>query len=54
MLGKLRREPAELRAHARAEAERLFAPAVVCRGVSAALARLVEATPVERPVVSAG
>lgn len=54
MLGKLRREPAELRALARAEAERLFAPAVVCRGVSAALARLVEATPVERPVVSAG
>ena len=39
MLERLRAEPAETRSLARTEAERLFAPAVVCADVSAALER---------------
>jgi glycosyltransferase involved in cell wall biosynthesis len=42
MLERLRREPAETRSRARAEAERLFAPSVVCAQVSAALQRLTD------------
>jgi len=41
MLGRLREDPAGLRSHARSEAERLFAPEVVCERISAALQRLV-------------
>jgi glycosyltransferase involved in cell wall biosynthesis len=44
MLERLRAEPAETRARARAEAERLFAPSVVCAQVSAALQRLTGGT----------
>jgi glycosyltransferase involved in cell wall biosynthesis len=44
MLDRLARNPAETRALARAEAERLFAPEVVCEAVSLALQRLVDAT----------
>jgi glycosyltransferase involved in cell wall biosynthesis len=42
VLDQLRASPREMRAAACAEAERLFAPEVVCEGVSAALERLVE------------
>jgi hypothetical protein len=42
MLERLRRDPYPLRAAARAEAARLFAPEVVCAAVSAALARLAD------------
>jgi glycosyltransferase involved in cell wall biosynthesis len=42
MLDGLRRDPAGIRRRARAEAERLFAPEVVCEGVAGALERLVE------------
>jgi glycosyltransferase involved in cell wall biosynthesis len=42
MLARLRASPLETRATARAEAERLFAPDVVCAQVSTALIRLVE------------
>jgi hypothetical protein len=41
MLDRLRTNATETRALARAEAERLFAPEVVCEGISAALARLL-------------
>jgi glycosyltransferase involved in cell wall biosynthesis len=41
MLERVRRNPEETRAKARAEAERLFAPSVVCGEISAALERLV-------------
>jgi glycosyltransferase involved in cell wall biosynthesis len=41
MLERLAGDPARMRAAARAEAERLFAPEVVCAGVSAALDRLL-------------
>jgi glycosyltransferase involved in cell wall biosynthesis len=41
MLERLEASPAELSAKARAEAERLFAPAVVCREISSALERLL-------------
>jgi glycosyltransferase involved in cell wall biosynthesis len=41
MLERLRTRPRETRALARAEAERLFAPAVVCAQISDALERLV-------------
>ncbi|MCW3031810.1 MAG: glycosyltransferase [Solirubrobacterales bacterium] len=40
MLDRLAADPAGMRAAARAEAERLFAPEIVCAGVSSALARL--------------
>jgi glycosyltransferase involved in cell wall biosynthesis len=42
MLERLRSEPARLRAGARSEAERLFAPEVVCAQISGALHRLLE------------
>jgi len=42
MLDSLRARPAELRAKARAEAERLFAPELVCEQISAALERIVD------------
>jgi glycosyltransferase involved in cell wall biosynthesis len=42
MLDSLRSDPAGIRRRARAEAQRLFAPEVVCEGVAAALERLVE------------
>lgn len=42
MLDRLRAGPGELRAKARAEAERLFAPELVCEQISAALERVVE------------
>jgi glycosyltransferase involved in cell wall biosynthesis len=41
MLERLERDPAEVRSAARAEAQRLFAPEVVCAQVSHALTRLV-------------
>lgn len=42
MLSKLAESPAELRALARAEAHRRFAPELVCRQISEALERLVQ------------
>jgi glycosyltransferase involved in cell wall biosynthesis len=54
MLERLRSDPAQIRATARAEAERLFAPEVVCEQISAALVQLVDGTPaLARPVASA-
>jgi glycosyltransferase involved in cell wall biosynthesis len=54
MLERLRRAPARIRATARAEAERLFAPEIVCGRISAALIDLVDgAPPAEPPVASA-
>jgi glycosyltransferase involved in cell wall biosynthesis len=44
LVERLRAAPAELRARARAEAERQFAPEVVCEQISAALEQLVEGT----------
>ncbi len=41
MLTRLREEPAPVRSLARAEAERLFAPEIVCEQISAALEQLV-------------
>ncbi len=43
MLERLRATPAELRSKARAEAERLFAPELVCDQISAALERVATA-----------
>jgi glycosyltransferase involved in cell wall biosynthesis len=40
MLGRVRSDPAGISAKARSEAERLFAPAVVCGQISEALVRL--------------
>jgi glycosyltransferase involved in cell wall biosynthesis len=45
MIDRLRAEPAQMRSTARAEAERLFAPEVVCAQISAALERLVRGAP---------
>jgi glycosyltransferase involved in cell wall biosynthesis len=45
MLGRLRQAPALTRATARAEAERLFAPAVVCGQIASALTGLLAAEP---------
>jgi glycosyltransferase involved in cell wall biosynthesis len=45
MLERLSADPARMRAAARAEAERLFAPEIVCAGVSAALTLLVGTAP---------
>ena len=42
MLDRLRASPAETRSLARAEAERLFAPGVVCEEISSVLQRLVD------------
>jgi glycosyltransferase involved in cell wall biosynthesis len=44
-IAALERDPGEIRARARAEAERLFAPEVVCEQISTALERLVDGTP---------
>ena len=41
MLERMSSEPARIEATARAEAERLFAPDVVCASISEALQRLV-------------
>jgi hypothetical protein len=43
MLERLRDSPVETRTKARAEAERRFAPSVVCEQISTALERLVSA-----------
>lgn len=43
MLDRVRANPAETRSTTRAEAERLFAPEVVCDAISSALERLVDA-----------
>jgi glycosyltransferase involved in cell wall biosynthesis len=57
MLGRLRSEPAQTRALARSEAERLFAPEVICGQISDALEGLVAPTdgadPLERPAAPA-
>ncbi len=45
MLERLRRDPAGIRSTARAEAERLFAPEVVCEQISTALIELVDGAP---------
>ncbi len=45
MLDRVRRSPAEMRSRARAEAERLFAPSVVCQQISTALEQLVDGAP---------
>ncbi len=45
MLERLRSDPAALRERARAEAERLFAPALICEQISLALERLVHGDP---------
>jgi glycosyltransferase involved in cell wall biosynthesis len=42
MIERLRANPGEIRARARAEAERLFAPAVVCEEISVALTQLAD------------
>lgn len=42
MLERLRADPSAIRARARAEAERLFAPEVVCEQISRALERLID------------
>jgi glycosyltransferase involved in cell wall biosynthesis len=42
LLDRLKTNPAEMRSKARAEAERLFAPDVVCEQISVALQRLVD------------
>jgi glycosyltransferase involved in cell wall biosynthesis len=45
MLARLHEHPGEIRSKARAEAQRLFAPAVVCEQISDALERLVVGGP---------
>jgi glycosyltransferase involved in cell wall biosynthesis len=58
MLERLQSEPVQTRALARAEAERLFAPEVICGQISDALEGLVAGTggpdPLERPATPAG
>ena len=54
MLARLQSAPEQLRATARSEAERLFAPEVVCERISAALERLVEGAPQVGAEVRAG
>jgi glycosyltransferase involved in cell wall biosynthesis len=55
MLARLRSSPEEVSATARAEAERLFAPATVCARISAALGELLQRSPSsERIAVAAG
>jgi glycosyltransferase involved in cell wall biosynthesis len=49
LLGRLRADPSGVRSRARAEAERLFAPAVVCEEISTALERLVADSRVRVP-----
>ena len=53
MLEQLRADPTALRARARAEAERLFSPEVVCEQISAALVRLADGDRCD-PVASHG
>jgi glycosyltransferase involved in cell wall biosynthesis len=48
MLERFRAAPAEMRAKARAEAERLFAPEVICGQLASALEQLVAAAEAER------
>jgi glycosyltransferase involved in cell wall biosynthesis len=48
MLAELARRPAELRAAAHSEAERLFAPEVICEQIASALEALVARTPAGR------
>ena len=48
MLAELARRPAELRAAAHSEAERLFAPEVICEQIASALEALVPRTPAGR------
>jgi glycosyltransferase involved in cell wall biosynthesis len=48
MLAELARRPAELRAAAHSEAERLFAPEVICEQIASALEALVLRTPAGR------
>lgn len=45
LLDRLRANPAAIRSTARAEAQRLFAPDVVCRQISLALVQMVEGRP---------
>ncbi len=45
MIASLRRNPEKVRAGARGEAERLFAPELVCEQISTALERLVDGRP---------
>jgi glycosyltransferase involved in cell wall biosynthesis len=52
MLERLRTQPTQTRALARAEAERLFAPAVVCRQISDALERLLGAGAPDSPIAA--
>jgi glycosyltransferase involved in cell wall biosynthesis len=47
MVAAVRRDPDGVRAKAQAEAERLFAPEVVCEQISRALQELVETAPLE-------
>jgi glycosyltransferase involved in cell wall biosynthesis len=44
LIERARTDPAQMRARARAEAQRLFAPEVVCASISAALEQLVDGT----------
>jgi hypothetical protein len=50
MLGRLRSEPVQTRELARAEAERLFAPEVICGQISDALEGLVAPAPDHEPL----
>jgi glycosyltransferase involved in cell wall biosynthesis len=54
MLDRLRADPAGIRSRARAEAERLFDPALVCREISAVLQRLLDERDGTGPVRAAG
>jgi len=54
MLDRLRADPVEVRALARAEAERLFAPEVVCLEISAALEQIVDGSSGRGPAAPAG
>jgi hypothetical protein len=49
MLDRVRDEPGLVSSTARSEAERLFAPDVVCEQISQALARLVDGGEAEEP-----
>jgi glycosyltransferase involved in cell wall biosynthesis len=50
MLARVRSSPEEISATARAEAERLFAPATVCARISSALEELLQRTPSDEHV----
>ncbi len=53
MLERLRADPAGTRARARAEAERLFSPKVVCEQISSALVRLADGRQPDQPDANA-